>query len=140
MFFPISKLNCLSKKFFSVDKLNLLCLFKKDYGNGNDFHNWIYNILTNNHINDVTEIVLVTHPRTLGYVFNPVSFWLCFDEKQNLKAVVSEVNNTCGQKHSYLCYKSDHKPIDSNEWIKAEKQFYVSPFMKVEGGINFVLR
>ena len=135
--FPVKALDSLKRKFFSIDKFNLLCLVQKDYGDGKDFIGWIENILKSNNITNVENIVLVTHPRTFGYVFNPVSFWLCFDKNDNLIAVLNEVNNTCGQKHSYLCFKKDLKPIDANEWLDAEKVFYVSPFMKIEGEYKF---
>jgi DUF1365 family protein len=95
------------------------------------------NILQENEIYSIKEIVLVTHPRILGYSFNPVSFWLCFDEEKNLIAVLSEVSNTCGQKHNYLCFKNGLKPIESTDWIEAKKEFYVSPFMEIEGKYQF---
>ncbi len=46
------------------------------------------------------EIWLQTFPRVLGYVFNPVSFWLCHDRDGLLRAVLAEVNNTFGEHHN----------------------------------------
>ena len=43
------------------------------------------------------EVVLMTLPRMLGYVFNPVSFWFCRDRAGALRAVLCEVNNTFGE-------------------------------------------
>ncbi|NCG57220.1 MAG: DUF1365 family protein, partial [Proteobacteria bacterium] len=38
---------------------------------------------------------LLTHPRYFGYIFNPVSFYYCFDSSgEKLEAVVSEITNT----------------------------------------------
>jgi hypothetical protein len=48
-------------------------------------------------------IRLLTTLRTLGHCFNPVSFYYCFDEAEQLKAVVAEVTNTpWGERHAYV--------------------------------------
>ena len=48
------------------------------------------------------EIVLYAFPRMLGYVFNPVSFWVCHDRDGGVRAVLCEVRNTFGERHNYL--------------------------------------
>ncbi len=83
------------------------------------------------------RIMLLTQPRVLGHVFNPVSFWFCFDEKERLYAVVAEVTNTFGTRHSYLCHKPDLSPIDPSNRIVADKLMHVSPFQKIEGTYTF---
>ena len=137
--FPLSKIDHLKSRLFSLNKFNLFSFYNKDYGNHNskDIQRWIYEILKENNINNIKEVILVTHPKVLGYVFNPVSFWLCLDQQKQLIAVLSEVNNTCGQKHSYLCFNDDLKPIVNNRWLEAKKEFYVSPFMAIEGKYKF---
>ena len=59
------------------------------------------------------------------------------DEDQNIRAVLSEVHNTFGEHHSYLCKKEDLSPIESNDWLHAEKLFHVSPFLEREGSYAF---
>jgi len=137
--FPLANINDLKRFLFSLGKFNLFGFYNYDYGDKNpkNINDWIYQILQENNIHNIRNIVLVTHPRVLGYVFNPVSFWLCFDDKNQLISVLSEVNNTCGQKHSYLCFKKNLEPIKSNDWIEATKEFYVSPFMEIEGKYKF---
>ena len=83
------------------------------------------------------EIDLLTLPRVLGYGFNPVSFWLCRDREGGLRAVLAEVNNTFGERHSYLCFHDDHHAIRPGDTLNARKAFHVSPFMKVEGRYVF---
>ena len=58
-------------------------------------------------------------PRVMGYVFNPVSFWICRDKDKNIRAVICEVHNTFGEKHSYLCAHPDHKPINNQDILKS---------------------
>lgn len=84
-----------------------------------------------------SRIVLLTMPRVLGYVFNPVSFYLCMDEEAQLRAVISEVHNTFGEQHSYLCYHPDQRPILPEDWLEAEKLFHVSPFLERSGYYRF---
>lgn len=50
----------------------------------------------------VERIELVTSARYFNYVFNPVSFYYCYREGGGLQAVVTEVNNTFGERHLYI--------------------------------------
>ncbi|SDX31745.1 hypothetical protein SAMN05444358_104263 [Ruegeria halocynthiae] len=83
------------------------------------------------------RMMLLTQPRLLGHVFNPVSFWFCFDEADQLYAVVAEVTNTYGTRHSYLCHKPDFSIITPADRIVADKLMHVSPFQKIEGTYTF---
>lgn len=85
----------------------------------------------------VESLVLVTMPRVLGYVFNPVSFYLCLDEAGALIAVLCEVHNTFGEQHCYLCAHPDHRPLSGADWLDAEKVFHVSPFLERQGSYKF---
>ena len=53
------------------------------------------------------EVVLYAFPRMLGYVFNPVSFWVCHDRDGAVRAVLCEVRNTFGERHNYLLAHPD---------------------------------
>ena len=58
----------------------------------------------------------MTLPRVLGFVFNPVSFWLCYNNEQKLIAVINEVNNTFGETHTYVVKGDlDHEVKVSND-------------------------
>lgn len=83
-----------------------------------------------------TQVLLLTQPSYLGHVFNPVSFWLAM-EGGELRAVIAEVNNTFGDRHSYLCHKPAFAAIDGRDRLSAEKIFHVSPFQQVEGQYHF---
>ena len=82
------------------------------------------------------QILLLTQPKILGYVFNPVSFWLAF-EGDALRAVIAEVTNTFGDRHSYLCANPEFAPITSRCQIEARKIFHVSPFQEIAGYYRF---
>ena len=138
--FDISKINNLTRNFFSINKFNFLSFYQKDHGNrdGSNLEAWIRNLLYERNLNDcVKKIFLFTHPRILGYVFNPVSFWFCVDEENNLRAVLFEVNNTFNQHHSYLVYNDNHQIITNDQWFNCDKKFYVSPFFEIVGNYKF---
>jgi hypothetical protein len=126
-------------RFLSFDKFNLFSFYQKDHAKHNKAKNlksWIENILKEENIKPA-KVMLMAHPRVFGYVFNPVSFWFCLDEKDQLIAVLAEVNNTFGEAHSYLIYNQDQSPISSKQEHFAKKEFHVSPFFKREGEYRF---
>ena len=98
---------------------------------------WVREVLGAHQLLQPARISLLTQPRVLGYVFNPVSFWLCHDADEALVAVIAEVTNTFGERHSYLCHKPDCGPIGPSDRLQATKIFYVSPFQPIEGGYVF---
>jgi len=82
------------------------------------------------------RIFLLTHLRYLGYAFNPVSFYYCFDGTERLQIVLAEVSNTVGGSHNYwLRPDPDSRTFRS----AAAKSLYVSPFMPVELDYAFAL-
>lgn len=83
-------------------------------------------------------LALLSQPRFLGYWFNPVSFWLLLDG-DNLIAAIAEVNNTFGQRHSYLLSRPALAPITADTPLTAQKVFYVSPFQDISGEYRFNL-
>jgi DUF1365 family protein len=82
------------------------------------------------------RILLLTQPGFLGYVFNPVSFWLAL-RGDDLVAVIAEVNNTFGDRHSYVCARPGFAPIRPADRIEATKVLHVSPFQDVAGTYSF---
>ncbi|WP_298492087.1 DUF1365 domain-containing protein [uncultured Maritimibacter sp.] len=85
---------------------------------------------------DDVRIWLLAQPRFLGFWFNPVAFWLAEREGQ-LVGVIAEVNNTMGDRHSYLCKRDHFAPIRPSDVIRAEKVFHVSPFQEIAGDYRF---
>lgn len=75
------------------------------------------------------RIFLLTHLRYLGYCFNPVSFFYCFDAAERLRVVLAEVNNTFGGSHSHWLRPD---PASRTFRAMAAKSLYVSPFMPAD--------
>ncbi|MCV6594649.1 MAG: DUF1365 domain-containing protein [Silicimonas sp.] len=98
---------------------------------------WVREVLAEAGFHDADRIELLAQPRVLGHVFNPVSFWLIHDAAGDLRAVIAEVTNTYGDRHSYLARNEDFRPITAEDRIAAAKIFHVSPFQPVEGDYIF---
>ena len=78
---------------------------------------------------DGGPIRLLAMPRVLGHVFNPLSVFFCHRRDGALMAVLYEVNNTFGQRHSYLIPVTDSaRPLRQS----CDKAFYVSPFLPMD--------
>ena len=123
---------------FSRNRLNLASVHDLNHG-GAPGHgmgaSWARAIFAARGVRDV-DILLLTQPRILGYVFNPVSFWLAL-RGDTLCAVIAEVNNTYGDRHSYFCANPDLSPIGPSDQITVEKLMHVSPFQDVAGDYAF---
>ena len=133
--FPFDSLKTIKRTFLSLNKFNLLSFYEKDYGfSSQPLDEWLLDIYQEYKFPwENGSIVLLTLPRVLGFVFNPLSFWFFLDQQGNLRAVLTEVNNTFGERHCYLSFQEDYRPIEKNDWIKSEKVFHVSPFLEVKG-------
>ena len=128
----------LSNRGLRDNHLGLFSFFDKDHGLGeSDSLAWIENILHESELNIDGEIWLHTFPRVLGYVFNPVSFWICTGADGQVQAVLAEVNNTFGERHCYLLHKNSGEPLRSGETLNSKKVFHVSPFCEVRGDYHF---
>ena len=129
-------------KMFSHNKVNLFSIFDRDHGGLRNFgkgFSWARDIFSRNQI-DLPEmkVKLLAQPRMFLTRFTPVSFWMAFDAKDKLIAVIVEVNNTFGDRHSYLCYNDDLSEItQNNKLITSKKALHVSPFQPMEGSYKF---
>ena len=137
---PLSRLSELGNRWLSKDRFNLLSFAVRDYGprDGSSLETWMRDLLVREGIDSADgEIVLQSFPRLLGYVFNPISVWYCFDRRGQLRAALAEVNNTFGERHNYLVAHADQRPIAAGDWLTSRKVFYVSPFCEVKGHYRF---
>jgi DUF1365 family protein len=73
-------------------------------------------------------VTLVAQVRVMGYVFNPVSFYLCHDEHAELDALVAEITNTpWNERYAYVLDARDGR----RRW-RFPKRFHVSPFLPMQ--------
>lgn len=84
---------------------------------------------------DKGHIRLITFPSVTLYSFAPLSIWLLIGPNDEVKGVIYEVNNTFGERHSYVGGVNA-----CSEPHETDKLFHVSPFFDVSGTYRFHLQ
>jgi hypothetical protein len=93
-------------------------------------------------------IFLLTHLRYLGYCFNPISFFFCYDQGGQLDTVLAEVNSTFGESRNYWLWPRNRQPtanaLDPKSsahvlHYRCPKALHVSPFMEMNLDYEFAL-
>lgn len=109
--------------FVSRNRFNLFSFHDRD-------HLDIAAVLRQHGIDEAPRrIQLVTNLRIAGYVFNPVSFYVCYGATDEPFAAVAEVNNTFGETKAYVLRRRDR----SGAFVTTErKEFYISPFVELD--------
>jgi DUF1365 family protein len=119
-------------RWFSVGRFNLFSFRPGDHGDGSadtvaGLRTHIEARLREAGLPTGGALRLLAMPRMLGYAFNPLSIWFCHAPDGRLQAIVYEVNNTFGQRHSYLIEVAG--AADDLVTQRCDKQMYVSPFL-----------
>jgi DUF1365 family protein len=90
------------------------------------------------------SIRLVTNLRIAGYVFNPVSYFLGYDEAGALQAVIAEVNNTYGGSKRYVLGPAQRMASAASGGAAAAapafrhvRDLFVSPFLHGPASYDF---
>lgn len=127
-------------RLLSCNRYNVLSFFERDHGpgDGTPLRGWVEEQLAVAGLSrSPATIRLLCYPRLLGYVFNPLAVYFCYDHDGGAVAILYQVSNTFGQRHTYLI------PVDSDASgpvrQQCEKAFYVSPFNDVVGSYRFTV-
>lgn len=83
------------------------------------------------------KIMLLTNLNVLGYNFNPVSFYFCFDEKNEPLCCIAEISNTFREMKPFFLGKEHLR--DHTFHLNTTKYFYVSPFIDHDTNFDFNL-
>ena len=139
LFLDLNEIDLIHKEisFFSYNKFNLISFFDKDHGprDGNLLIPWVKKNLERIGITkENIKIKLLCYPRIMGYVFNPLSIFFIYDNKDQLISILYEVKNTFGEQHTYL-FKTN--PLDKTINNNCTKKFFVSPFMDLSSKYFF---
>jgi DUF1365 family protein len=118
------------------NRFGLIAFHDSDHGDGRgDCLAWLDEQLSREGVLDADgEVWLQTYPRVLGYAFKPVSFWYCHRADGSLAAILTEVNNTFGERHCYLLAGPE---LAWGREQRAQKVFHVSPFCHIVGEYRF---
>jgi len=117
-------------RLFSHNRFNVFSFHDRDHGDGRagPLRGFIEEVLGAAGIAaDRGKIRLLCLPRMFGHVFNPLSIYYCHAPDGRLAAMVYEVTNTYGERHSYVV-----PVLETNEVVVRQacaKALFVSPFM-----------
>lgn len=125
-------------RLFSLERWNLFSFRQGDHGDGSavPLRQQVEGLLKGAGI-AVTglQVSLLTMPRMLGFAFNPISIYFCTGAEGDLAAIVYEVSNTFGQRHSYLLEVGQTSGAAIRQ--SAPKRLHVSPFMAMDQTYSF---
>ncbi len=77
-------------------------------------------------------IRLLTHLRYFGYQMNPVSFYYCFDSREQLEVILAEVSNTPWNERKIYVLEPENPSESAKLEFEFPKAFHVSPFMPMD--------
>lgn len=128
-------------RFFGFDAPALFSFHSRDHGDGSDrpLKAQVEAHLSEAGLETGGPIRLLCMPRVLGGVFNPLSVYFCHRSDGALSAILYEVNNTFGDRHSYLIPAPEAQPGETLRQA-IDKGFYVSPFMDMDLTYAFTIR
>ncbi|MBR9870916.1 MAG: DUF1365 domain-containing protein [Gammaproteobacteria bacterium] len=126
---------------FSLERFNWMGLRRKDYLDPDEPN---LREAVNLRVQAATgwrpdgPIQLITHPRYFGHIFNPVSFYLCYEHDQNPsrgdvpKVILAQITNTPWKERHVYCLECQQPGPHSGQWqterFAFSKRFHVSPF------------
>ena len=117
-------------RLFSLNRFNLFSLHERDYGDGTSaLRAHVDRQLRLADLPTGGTVRLLTMPRILGYAFNPLNVYFCHAADGELAAILYEVNNTFGERHSYLIEVEARGRRGGPIVQRCAKRLHVSPFM-----------
>ncbi|MDM0047583.1 DUF1365 domain-containing protein [Variovorax sp. J22R115] len=126
-------------RLFSLNRFNLFSLHERDHGAGLErgLRSHVDAQLHAAGLATGGAIRLLSMPRTLGHVFNPLSVYFCHRPDGPLQALLYEVNNTFGERHSYLIEVDPAMHEGETIVQSCAKGFHVSPFLALDMTYRF---
>jgi len=145
-YIDLDEIETLKKKFsmFSHNRFNFFSFRDKEHlqlpaENPDTEKNTKQHILDYLSQNGITisnpKIMLLTNLNVFGYNFNPVSFYFCFNENNEIACCIVEVSNTFREMKPYFIGKEN---LSENKFhLTTKKHFYVSPFVDHDTDFDF---
>lgn len=134
----VDRLDALEKRLtlFGHNKRALVSVRDADHGDGGPLKDWLDGLANQAGEGGLSRYLMLTYPRILGYGFNPITVYYGLDAGDRPRLMIYQVNNTFGQRQTYVLPVGDARP-DGLISQSCAKSFYVSPFNNVEGEYLF---
>ncbi len=122
-------------RLFSVERTNLFSFHARDHADGSPGPLRRKIEAVSGGVDVSGRMVLLTMPRLLGFVFNPLSVYFCHDVNGVPSAIAWEVSNTFGARHTYFIVveRSDDGVVRQ----ACPKRLHVSPFLSMDLAYQF---
>lgn len=78
----------------------------------------------------IRRVLMLTQLRTLGYVFNPVSFYWCYRDDGSLACMIAELSNTFGERLPEVLRGPELR-------YEQRKRLHVSPFFGLDQSYEY---
>jgi DUF1365 family protein len=128
-------------RLFSVNGRNIVSFHEADHWDGAGYGSlraYADRLLDGAELKErAARILLVCYPRILGRVFNPIAIYYAYDGTGRLVALIYEVRNTFGERHTYVCAIQPGESSPAGIRQSRAKVFYVSPFIEMEMRYHF---
>ncbi len=128
---------------FSVDRINFVSFHTRDHIDGDTptLRAYVDGLLARAGLAErPARVLLACYPRVFGQVFNPLSVYYAFDAEGSVVALIYEVRNTFGERHTYVCPVEPGQSSDAGIRQERAKLFHVSPFIGMEMRYHFRMR
>jgi DUF1365 family protein len=111
----------------SVNRPNVVSIRDRDHFDGGPLKQAVLDLVGDP---AVECVLMLTQPRILGYVFNPVSFFWCYRADGSLVCMVAELNNTFGERLAEVLPGSELR-------YEHDKHLHVSPFLGLDQSYEY---
>lgn len=124
----------------SRNQKNIFSFYDKDhmdFGKPTLKENVVHYARQQGFVGAIDRVMLLTNLRVFGYVFNPVSFYYCFDANGHAVCAIAQVCNTFGEMKNYFLGPDTFE--DGVFRSEQKKYYYISPFVELDVPMDFSL-
>src|SRR3954471_1578583 len=114
-------------RLFSYNRRNLVTLRDGDHFDGSSLKDAVIDVAGDA---TIERVLMLTQPRVLGYVFNPVSFYWCYRADGSLACLVAELSNTFGERLPEVLRGPELR-------YEHRKRLHVSPFFGLDQSYEY---
>ena len=134
-----------ASRFFSINKRNIASFYEADHIDvrvsdpKKGIRVYVDTLYESAGIKRPARVELLAYPRMFGHAFNPISLYYGYDASGSLTAMIYEVRNTFGERHTYVCAVEQGELSDAGLRQSRTKLFHVSPFIGMRARYDFRL-
>lgn len=132
-------------KLFSLNRFNLAAFYELDHIDprisepAKGIRAYVDRLFENAGAARPHRVELLAYPRILGHAFNPITLYYGYAKDDKLAAMIYEVRNTFGERHTYVCPVEQGELNESGLRQTRRKLLHVSPFIGMHARYDFRL-